>query len=129
LKDGDEAEQQLPDCFRALNENAWYRQQAQDLVTAMERMARDPKVIAAAAAQEQRYHEQKRDGGKEWEEQRCTGVQRCEGCGCKGSAEVRLKKCTACEKVVYCSRECQHADWRLHKVVCRTLRQQHGAGP
>ncbi len=31
---------------------------------------------------------------------------------------VRLKRCKACQCAVYCSKECQLADWKNHKVHC-----------
>eukprot|EP00798_Chlamydomonas_sp_ICE-L_P020078 gene20078-26794_t len=34
-----------------------------------------------------------------------------------------LKKCAGCHRVAYCSKECQKADWKAHKPVCRTLQQ------
>ena len=37
----------------------------------------------------------------------------CAGCGKKGK-----KKCGRCMEVKYCTRECQVADWRMHKLVC-----------
>eukprot|EP01118_Nematostelium_gracile_P010886 TRINITY_DN3816_c0_g1_i4.p1 TRINITY_DN3816_c0_g1~~TRINITY_DN3816_c0_g1_i4.p1 ORF type:complete len:832 (+),score=244.16 TRINITY_DN3816_c0_g1_i4:46-2541(+) len=42
----------------------------------------------------------------------------CAHCG-KSEDEVKLKKCSVCLKVYYCSRECQKADWSSHKTVCR----------
>lgn len=39
----------------------------------------------------------------------------CRACGCPGS-----KKCSGCQKVSYCSREHQMADWKLrHKAECK----------
>ena len=35
----------------------------------------------------------------------------------KGSI-VKLKKCSKCKVVAYCSRECQTMDWKRHKPVC-----------
>jgi xylose isomerase len=31
----------------------------------------------------------------------------------------KTKKCSGCEKVYYCGRECQRADWKAHKSSCR----------
>lgn len=31
---------------------------------------------------------------------------------------VPLMKCGACKSVYYCSRDCQIADWKNHKLVC-----------
>ena len=41
----------------------------------------------------------------------------CKVCG----TEDHLKRCSKCGMVRYCSVECQHTDWRLHKPVCRRL--------
>ncbi|EDS31083.1 zinc finger MYND domain-containing protein 10 [Culex quinquefasciatus] len=38
---------------------------------------------------------------------------------CKKSAE---KRCSKCESVFYCSRECQVADWPRHKELCHQLK-------
>ncbi|OMJ22464.1 Histone-lysine N-methyltransferase ASHR1 [Smittium culicis] len=32
-----------------------------------------------------------------------------------------LKRCSTCKSVYYCSRECQLADWPLHKLECKLL--------
>ncbi|KAK7483873.1 hypothetical protein BaRGS_00024890 [Batillaria attramentaria] len=37
---------------------------------------------------------------------------------CKKTAP-EMKKCGRCKEVTYCSRDCQRADWRSHKVNCR----------
>ena len=38
----------------------------------------------------------------------------CQVCGNGGQ-----KKCSRCEEVYYCSRECQIKDWQNHKPACR----------
>lgn len=43
------------------------------------------------------------------------GEMRCNVCGKHGS-----KKCARCENVMYCSRECQRKDWKIHKTVCKS---------
>lgn len=30
-----------------------------------------------------------------------------------------MKRCSACKKSTYCGKQCQHADWKYHKVHCR----------
>ncbi|XP_036367133.1 uncharacterized protein LOC115222007 isoform X2 [Octopus sinensis] len=40
---------------------------------------------------------------------------------CKKS-DVALKKCAACNKIEYCSKICQTADWKHHKNSCRTAK-------
>ena len=39
-------------------------------------------------------------------------------CECCGRSSKRLKKCSKCEKVRYCSRECQKQDHQKHKHEC-----------
>ena len=39
-------------------------------------------------------------------------------CGGCGRVSVNLKKCTQCETVKYCSKECQRKDWIKHKTSC-----------
>jgi ankyrin repeat protein len=39
----------------------------------------------------------------------------CEFCGC---STKRLKVCSRCEKVRYCSRDCQVKDYKKHKKEC-----------
>jgi len=41
----------------------------------------------------------------------------------KISKSVSLKTCTACKKVMYCSKECQVRDWPYHKKDCNKLKQ------
>ncbi|KAI9926370.1 hypothetical protein ASPWEDRAFT_176660 [Aspergillus wentii DTO 134E9] len=41
----------------------------------------------------------------------------CGRCKTGGS----LKQCAKCKKEVYCSRECQTADWKQHKKICASL--------
>ncbi|KDQ58082.1 hypothetical protein JAAARDRAFT_129471 [Jaapia argillacea MUCL 33604] len=38
---------------------------------------------------------------------------------CRGRGKPRLKTCTACKKVRYCSTECQKKDWKTHKPKCK----------
>lgn len=45
----------------------------------------------------------------------------CQNCGKLGSQfSVPLKSCAKCHWASYCSRECQKADWKNHKQVCKT---------
>ena len=41
----------------------------------------------------------------------------CATCG-SSSSSSRLRRCSACRLVAYCSVTCQKADWKLHKPVC-----------
>ncbi|KAF5673183.1 hypothetical protein FHETE_3476 [Fusarium heterosporum] len=48
-----------------------------------------------------------------------TRVERCRNCGKpEGQAGVTLKKCSRCQKVKYCSGECQKKDWKKHRAEC-----------
>lgn len=52
-------------------------------------------------------------------------AQRCTNCG---TADGALKKCPRCLTVRFCSPECQHAFWPVHKSFCGELaerRQEH----
>lgn len=40
------------------------------------------------------------------------------------------KRCTSCENIYYCGAECQKADWKVHKLVCRIFKDARDApGP
>lgn len=45
----------------------------------------------------------------------------CGGCGKSASKDVRLKPCSACRTVAYCSQPCQLQDWKQggHKAACK----------
>ena len=44
--------------------------------------------------------------------------QQCNHCR-KPSCSTKLKACTGCYSVGYCSKECQRNDWRMHKLSCK----------
>jgi len=48
-----------------------------------------------------------------------TGKQICMVCA---EAPEKLKRCGGCGTTCYCSAECQRADWKEHKLVCKTAR-------
>jgi hypothetical protein len=58
---------------------------------------------------------------------------KCELCRNTAKGEVKLKTCTACKSVKYCSRECQRAHWKVHKPACKAAQAEAstlaGAGP
>lgn len=41
----------------------------------------------------------------------------CDGCGLE-KPRKELKRCTWCQRVYYCGRECQRLHWPAHKIVC-----------
>jgi zinc finger MYND domain-containing protein 10 len=41
-----------------------------------------------------------------------------EGFKCKKCEKQAFKRCSKCKSVWYCSRECQVADWPVHKEAC-----------
>ncbi|PFH61460.1 hypothetical protein XA68_17291 [Ophiocordyceps unilateralis] len=36
----------------------------------------------------------------------------------KSPPEVKLRNCAKCSSALYCSRDCQKADWKAHKKIC-----------
>src|SRR5436190_8189952 len=44
-----------------------------------------------------------------------TEAAQCAGCT---KTALNLKRCAKCQTTLYCSRECQKADWKQHKRVC-----------
>ncbi|EGO03805.1 hypothetical protein SERLA73DRAFT_158294 [Serpula lacrymans var. lacrymans S7.3] len=38
---------------------------------------------------------------------------------CRGKGKPKLKMCTVCKKVRYCSSGCQKKDWKIHKLRCK----------
>nr|QBK93491.1 MAG: MYND finger protein [Pithovirus LCPAC404] len=40
-------------------------------------------------------------------------------CGCCGESGEKMKKCSVCKLVYYCSVKCQKKNWNLHQKVCR----------
>ena len=48
-----------------------------------------------------------------------SGIQACANCGTKSSDAVKLKNCTACHLVKYCSVDCQKSHRKQHKGACK----------
>ena len=50
-----------------------------------------------------------------------SDMNRCDNCGkSKSSTGKALLRCARCQKVAYCSAECQRAKWGQHKRICAT---------
>jgi hypothetical protein len=51
-----------------------------------------------------------------------TSLHSGHGCQkCAKGGQTKLFKCGSCQSVRYCSKECQKADWKEHKVLCKLL--------
>eukprot|EP00899_Mesostigma_viride_P012728 jgi/Mesvir1/21456/Mv26566-RA.2 len=48
----------------------------------------------------------------------------CPGCGVTFGGPVRPSTCAACHVAVYCSRECQKAQWKMHAPICLQIRMR-----
>jgi hypothetical protein len=44
---------------------------------------------------------------------------KCAYCDKSGTVANQLKSCSNCKKIKYCSRECQVAHWKQHKIYCK----------
>ena len=42
----------------------------------------------------------------------------CANCGDREDPEIKMKRCSACKIVHYCSTSCQNLDWKFHKKNC-----------
>ena len=56
-----------------------------------------------------------------------TFEKKCAECGEKRSAKTKLQKCSRCNSVRYCSRECQKTHWAIHKAVCKEIAERQQA--
>ena len=43
----------------------------------------------------------------------------CGKCGVAQAHGASLFRCSACMAIYYCSKDCQHADWKTHKPACK----------
>ncbi|KAF8656079.1 hypothetical protein AX16_002779 [Volvariella volvacea WC 439] len=60
-------------------------------------------------------------GGEKWfQKRRLAAVRICMNCGLR-EPEVKLFRCAACRYSWYCSKDCQKADWKSHKPICRPI--------
>lgn len=49
-----------------------------------------------------------------------TTIRRCQYCF---KSDEKLSKCSSCNVVHYCSKECQRRDWKTHKVYCNSCKE------
>lgn len=52
----------------------------------------------------------------------------CVGCG-RAREAGRLSRCSRCQSVLYCSRQCQLSDWPNHRYVCRAPHGSRSPSP
>ena len=52
-------------------------------------------------------------------------VRMCENCG---KVAEKMKKCSVCRLVRYCSEECQLEDWTEHEGLCKKAVKGHNSG-
>ena len=48
-----------------------------------------------------------------------ANVDKCANCSKTGTSKAPLKRCSACQKVFYCSSKCQTENWPSHKALCK----------
>ena len=41
-----------------------------------------------------------------------------------GASLLQMKRCSGCQRVHYCSRECQRDDWDEHRLECTAMQEQ-----
>jgi hypothetical protein len=51
------------------------------------------------------------------------GLQSCAHCGAVKLHVAQFKRCSACKAVVFCSKDCQLANWPAHKAACKAARK------
>ena len=52
-----------------------------------------------------------------------TAERACAACGATGDGDERkLRMCSACQLVLYCSPTCQRSHWKAHKAACKAAR-------
>lgn len=48
----------------------------------------------------------------------------CSACKAVEQTAGLFKRCSACQRAVYCGRDCQKAHWAAHRAVCKKKPQQ-----
>ena len=51
-------------------------------------------------------------------------AQKMQCASCASVHTKKLRKCDGCHRVRYCNRACQKTNWRVHKTICTTLKEQ-----
>ena len=51
----------------------------------------------------------------------------CDSCKKPPKAGAKLRVCSRCKQVRYCSRDCQKSDWKTHKKVCGKASKKNDA--
>ena len=51
------------------------------------------------------------------------GLRPCAHCGASEVHVAQFKRCSACKAVVFCSKDCQVANWLAHKAACKAARK------
>lgn len=59
-------------------------------------------------------------GGVDMTEERCAGCDKRKG----DPGVPKLRSCTGCRTVKYCSTDCQHAHWAAHKAACKEAKRR-----
>lgn len=72
------------------------------------------KALAAAGAGS-RYVREAEGGGESAPDWRLRACFWCRKAGSEGAPVLR---CSRCQRVVYCSQECQRSDWKYHRHYC-----------
>ena len=90
----------------------------QRLVAAREHNGKCARVLSFEARTE-RYVVSLEDGSELSLKAECLARAGCAAAAC--ASEEASSVCARCHAVRYCSRECQRADWKAHKLVCAVL--------
>ena len=56
-----------------------------------------------------------------------TAITYCQRCGTEASPTQRVRACTRCFTVGYCSKDCQKRDWKDHKPNCKNSASPHAS--
>ena len=52
-------------------------------------------------------------------------IDKCKTCDKPAAKGQTMKRCGRCKSVLYCSRDFQKADWKLHKTLCASQAQSN----